>query len=117
MISDRRWHQRQLDTDRRSSQRTPEYREVVWTDADADSAGRCGWLVDHSENGLAMLTESPNTPRPGTHIGVAVYERHRNRFESLIVTRTEQLSCLLDLVTAEYAAPPGTNWSQGHRPR
>jgi hypothetical protein len=106
MAVDRR-HAIRMTPDRRLAQRVPDYRSVAWRDP--RGARREGWLVVRSETGVAMLTENDATPQTGTHIDVAVHERHVDRFERAAVIRVDRLSRLLDLVSAEYVgrgAPP-----------
>ena len=86
--------------DRRFASRVPDYRSVTWRDHDGVDCE--GWLVTRSTLGVAMLTENGATPPAGACIDVAVHARHADRFEKATVVRVDQLSGLLDLVSAEY---------------
>ena len=62
-----------------------------------------GWLVDASENGLAFIVMTPNTPPIGTHIHSSIRRRNGKTPEPGVATvvRTELLNECLTLVCAQ----------------
>lgn len=86
---------------RRSSERIAEYRPVWWREEGVEDP-RVAWLVEESAHGLAIVTESQDTPRLGTRIMPHEHLKRRPRHRPAVVTRTDRLSDLLDLTAAEY---------------
>ncbi len=109
MSRDHRVDLRRFDLNQRKPEPTSEYREVCWRETKGDSIAQNGWLVDKSPYGLVMLTECDTTPSPGTRIAVSINDSLCSGFQPVVVTRTEQLSCLVDLVTAQNVSSESSN--------
>ncbi len=88
----------------RRSDRIADYREVWWRQAPGEPY-RCGWLVEWSAHGIAMLVERADAPAIGAVISPKRRPDLRSWTREAAVRRVEPLSGLLTLVAAEYVAP------------
>lgn len=88
---------------RRASERLCDYRLVHWR-ADHDPVPRCGWLVQWSSNGLALITEKQDTPAAGSRLVPSRRSRGPGFDKPIVVKRTSALSPALDLVAGTYTS-------------
>lgn len=100
MPRDRR-NKRRRGLGRRESARVSLCHNIYWHRGD-DTDLRSGVLVGLSASGLALLTETTDTPKPGARIVPGPRPGRGGWRRPAVVTRVERLSGLLDLVAAEY---------------
>ena len=97
MPGDRRKEER-CGLGRRGSERTPCFHHVSWR-SEEDGKTRTDLLAAASENGIALLTERPHSPRAGETIILSRWVK------PAVVTRIDHLSGFLDLVAAQFVEP------------
>jgi hypothetical protein len=125
MINDRR-NKWRAELGRRGSDRLMDYRMVRWR-ADRDPTSRCGWVVEWSSNGLAMVTERVDTPATGSRLVPNRRSRGPGFVRAIVVQRVSSLSPVLDLVAGVYIStqsgrrtclhPDGPARDRRHAPR
>lgn len=77
-----------------------DYRTVGWS-LGSQASERCGWLVDWSRYGFAMITEKADSPPVGANVCPRPRPDVRGWDRPAVVRRVDALSDLLDLVGAE----------------
>lgn len=98
---------------RRSSERTALYKKVKWQDESGDGE-RNGMLIGISETGLALLTDSEDTPNLGALVRLKTGKRRWNRRVQVI--RVDLVSAGSNLVAAEFADRAVSRpWIEGPR--
>jgi hypothetical protein len=93
--------ERECVADRRRSSRIPDYRSVEWRD-DVEHRLHKGLFVEWSAHGMAMLTETLDTPPVGTRIAPLKRPDLRGWLKPVLVKRVDTLPGGMQLVVGEY---------------
>jgi len=89
--------------DRRRDARTPCSRSIWWRTGE-DALYQQGWLLDESRKGVAFLTRTEDTPKPGEQILTASAEAETRPVPRGVVRRVQPIQSGVSLIAVELFA-------------